>query len=133
MAGQRFGGRKAVVTGAGGFIGSAVCGRLVKEGAQVLGLDVDPSAEHRVTALGAAFVHADVGDREALGRALERSDVVVHTAARVHEWGAMEDFVRVNVAGTANVLDAASSAGAQRVVHLSSVVVYGYESPLEQD
>jgi nucleoside-diphosphate-sugar epimerase len=45
----------------------------------------------------------------------------------------MQDFVRVNVAGTVNVLDAASAAGAERVVHISSVVVYGYESPLEQD
>ena len=45
----------------------------------------------------------------------------------------MDDFVRVNVAGTANVLDAAAEAGADRVVHLSSVVVYGYESRSEQD
>ena len=41
----------------------------------------------------------------------------------------MDDFVRVNVAGTAHVLDACAEAGADRVVHLSSVVVYGYESP----
>jgi nucleoside-diphosphate-sugar epimerase len=133
MAEQRFRGRRAVVTGAGGFIGGAVCARLAKEGAEVTALDVDPAAEQRVAATGAAFVQADVGDREALGHALKGSEMVVHTAARVHEWGEMEDFVRVNVAGTANVLDAASAGGAERVVHISSVVVYGYESPLEQD
>jgi nucleoside-diphosphate-sugar epimerase len=59
--------------------------------------------------------------------------MVVHTAAHVREWGSMDEFVRVNVAGTANVLDAGTQAGADRVVHISSVVVYGYESPLEQD
>jgi nucleoside-diphosphate-sugar epimerase len=45
----------------------------------------------------------------------------------------MEDFVRVNVGGTRNVLDAAERAGAERVLHLSSVVVYGYDEPTEQD
>jgi nucleoside-diphosphate-sugar epimerase len=133
MADQRFSGRRAAVTGAGGFIGRAVCARLAKEGAEVLGLDVDPGAERRVASAGAAFVRADVCHRQALGHALEGSELVVHTAARVHEWGEMEDFVRVNVAGTANVLDAAAVEGADRVVHLSSVVVYGYDSPLEQD
>ena len=45
----------------------------------------------------------------------------------------MEEFVRVNVGGTAAVLDAASAAGVARVVHVSSVVVYGYHAPGEQD
>jgi nucleoside-diphosphate-sugar epimerase len=44
----------------------------------------------------------------------------------------MEDFIRVNVEGTANVLDAAEAAGA-RAVQISSVVVYGYDDPGEQD
>ena len=43
MAGQRFEGRKAAVTGAGGFIGNAICRRVASEGAEVLGLDVDPA------------------------------------------------------------------------------------------
>ncbi len=133
MAEQPFSGRRAAVTGAGGFIGSAVCARLAKDGAEVLGLDVDPGAGPRVASRGAAFVRADVCDRQAMRQALQGCALVVHTAARVHEWGEMEDFVRVNVGGTANVLDAAAATGAERVVHLSSVVVYGYDSPLEQD
>ena len=133
MAGQRFEGRRAAVTGAGGFIGNAVCRRLAGEGAEVLGLDVDPAAADRVRQAGAAFVEADVADREALGAALDGADLCVHTAALVREWGSMEDFVRVNVAGTAHLLDACAQVGADRVVHLSSVVVYGYESRSEQD
>ena len=86
-----------------------------------------------MTAAGADFVQVDVADREALGPALDRVDLVVHTAALVREWGPMDDFVRVNVAGTAHLLDACAEAGADRVVHLSSVVVYGYDSPHEQD
>ena len=52
---------------------------------------------------------------------------MVHTAARVSDWGPMDDFVRVNVGGTRNVLDAAARAGCQRVVHVSSVATWGYE------
>src|SRR3954454_15647341 len=132
MGDGRFEGRRAAVTGAGGFIGHAICGRLTAEGAEVLGLDLNPGAAERVRAAGAHFVEADVADGEALGAALDRADLVVHTAAHVREWGSMEEFIRVNVAGTANVLDATAKAGAERIVHLSSVVVYGYESPIEQ-
>ena len=45
----------------------------------------------------------------------------------------MEEFIAVNVRGTVNVLDAAEAAGAERVVHLSSVVVYGYADEGDQD
>jgi nucleoside-diphosphate-sugar epimerase len=131
--GKRFDGRRAAVTGAGGFIGNAICRRLTTEGAEVRGLDVNPALADRVTAAGAAFAEVDVADHEALGAALDRVDLVVHTAAQVREWGSMDDFVRVNVAGTAHVLDASAEGGADRVVHLSSVVVYGYESGSEQD
>jgi nucleoside-diphosphate-sugar epimerase len=130
---KRFDGRRAAVTGAGGFIGNAICRRLAAEGAEVRGLDVNPALADRVTAAGAAFAEVDVTDHEALGAALDRMDLVVHTAAQVREWGSMDDFVRVNVAGTAHVLDACAEGGADRVVHLSSVVVYGYESRSEQD
>lgn len=129
----RFERRKAAVTGAGGFIGSAICRALVADGATVTGLDVDPGAEQRVLACGAGFAVADVTDRAALDRALEGAELVVHTAAYVRDWGTMEEFVRVNVGGTVNVLDAAEHSGAERVVHISSVVVYGYHHPGEQD
>ena len=76
---------------------------------------------------------ADVSDPTGIAAALEGVELVVHTAAYVREWGEMEEFIRVNVQGTVNVLDAAEAAGAERVIHLSSVVVYGYEDEREQD
>jgi nucleoside-diphosphate-sugar epimerase len=133
VARRRFEGTRAAVTGAAGFIGERVARVLVSEGADVVGLDLDPSLGDRVRAAGAEFAHADVTDRRALDRALEGAELVVHTAAYVQDWGTMEEFVRVNVAGTATVLDAADAAGAKRVVHISSVVVYGYDDPAEQD
>lgn len=129
---RRFQGRTAAVTGAAGFIGGAICDRLAAEGASVRGLDVNEAAAGHVHATGAEFVAADIVERGSLEPALVGADLVVHAAAYVHEWGRMDDFVRVNVGGTANVIDAARAAGVERVVHISSVVVYGYDDPAEQ-
>ena len=120
-------GKSCVVTGAGGFIGLALCGRLVVEGAQVTGIDVDPAADARVAATGAVFRDCDTTDRDDVVDALSGAELVVHAAARVSDWGSMQDFVRVNVQGTRNVLDAAHAAGAERLVHVSSVASWGYE------
>jgi nucleoside-diphosphate-sugar epimerase len=114
------------VTGAG-FIGTAVCRRLVAEGHDAVGIDVDPAAAVRVNAAGASFRPADVADRGSLLRAFEGADLVVHTAAVVRESGPMADYVRINVGGTENVCTAARDAGVERVVHLSSVAAWGYD------
>lgn len=128
---RRFSDAKAVVTGAGGFIGGALCKALAAEGAAVVGIDATPDAELRVRATGAAFALADVTDPATLEPAFDGASLAFHTAARVDDGGDMEEFVRVNVRGTANVLDEAEVAGA-RVVHLSSVVVFGYDEAGEQ-
>jgi nucleoside-diphosphate-sugar epimerase len=103
---------RVAVTGACGFIGAAVCARLAADGHDVLALDLRGDRP------------ADVTDPAALTRALDGADTIVHTAAIVTDWGAMADFVRVNVGGTRNVLDAAAG---RPVVHVSSVAAWGYE------
>ena len=103
---------RAAVTGARGFIGAAVCARLRADGHEVVEIDLP---------------EIDVTDAAAIEGALEGCDLVVHTAAIVDDDGDMAEFVRVNVGGTRNVIDAAERAGAGRVVHLASVAVWGYE------
>ena len=120
------------MTGAGGFIGLATAAALAAEGATVVGIDVSPATAPAIADAGAEPAIADVTDAGAVRGALEGTDLVVHTAAYVHEWGAMDEFVRVNVAGTATMLGAARDAGAERFVQISSVVVYGYDDPSEQ-
>ncbi|MGI8513096.1 MAG: NAD-dependent epimerase/dehydratase family protein, partial [Solirubrobacteraceae bacterium] len=109
-------GVRVAVTGAAGFIGAALCTRLESDGAEVTGLDL----------AGAGRV-CDVTDARAVAAALEGSELVVHTAALVTDHGSMDDFVRVNVRGTRNVLDGARAAGVRRVVHLSSVAGWGHD------
>jgi nucleoside-diphosphate-sugar epimerase len=126
-------GRRTAVTGAAGFIGAAVCRRLAGGGAQVIGVEINPELASQVRATGAEARVADVADAEAIGAALADADIVVHTAALVREWGSMNDFIPVNVRGTVNVLDAADAAGAERVIHVSTVAIYGYDAEGELD
>ena len=116
------------VTGAAGFIGTAVCRRLVAEGHDVIGVDVAVAAAGRVAETGAQFRPADVADRGAVRGALDGAELVVHTAALLPGPGnGMADSVRVNVGGTENVCISARDAGVKRVVHLSSVAAWGYD------
>jgi 2-alkyl-3-oxoalkanoate reductase len=103
---------RVAVTGAKGFIGAAACARLRADGHDVVEADLP---------------EVDVTDAAAVERALSGCDLAVHTAAIVDEDGDMAEFVRVNVGGTRNVLDAAATHGLDRVVHLASVAVWGYD------
>jgi len=129
---DRFSGKRAAVTGAGGFIGGSVCAALASEGADVVGIDLSDELAEPARAAGAEHAVADVTDRAAVEAALGGADLVVHAAAHVREWGSMGEFVAVNTRGSATVLDAAEAAGVGRCLQLSSVVVYGYDDPSEQ-
>ena len=111
-----------LVTGANGFIGRALSAHLAGLGVEVRGVDVagDPTTgvhPGSTTAPG-AWAHL-----------LDGVDAVVHTAAIVSNVVPLAQMRTVNVDGTARVLAAARSAGVRRFVHLSSVVVHGFDLP----
>ncbi len=125
---------KVLVTGAGGFIGSHLAEKLVELGADVRALV-------HYNALGAAgwldtsprrndmqVVAGDITDRDSVRQAVRDREVVFHLAALIaipYSYQAPESYVRTNVLGTLNVLQAALEAGARRVVHTSTSEVYG--------
>lgn len=117
------------ITGGGGFIGRAMAARLRGAGHEVR--CVDHATEHAdaLAAIGAELVVADVTDPSAVGAALDGLDVVVHTAAIVAESGDWDVFRAVNVEGARNAATAAEAGGARRFVHLSSVMVHGFDFP----
>lgn len=118
----------AVVTGAAGFVGRAVGQRLVQAGWTVRGIDL------RTGEVGAPgeILLGDVATPGTWQARLRGADLVVHAAALVAEAGDREGFYRVNVGGTRHVLQAAADHGVRRVVHLSSIVVYGADYPTER-
>jgi len=118
--------RTAFVTGATGLLGSNLVRRLLHDGWRVRGL-VRSTGKARIQLanLPVELVTGDMGDVAAFAPALAGTDVLFHTAAYFRESyrggrhrGELE---RVNVRGTAALLDAAYAAGVRRVVHASSI------------
>lgn len=109
---------RALVTGGGGFLGSAIVRQLRARGDDVtiLGRGSYPAIE----ALGVAAVRADVADVRAVTKAAEGCDAVFHTAAKAGVWGPFESYRRPNVDGTIAVLGACRAAGVPRLVFTGS-------------
>jgi dihydroflavonol-4-reductase len=115
-----------LVTGASGFIGSAVVRRLLARG-QAVRCYVEPGARlDNLDGLDVEIVRGDVNDRAAIGAALAGVDTLYHLAAIYAIW--LPDpalMYRVNVEGTKTVLWAAYKAGTARVVYTSSIAAVG--------
>jgi nucleoside-diphosphate-sugar epimerase len=117
------------ITGAGGFIGFRLAERALARGWQVRGLELSSQAAARVERLGAWVQTGDVGDEAAGRRLCGGANAIVHTAAIVGEGGDWARYRKVNVEGTRIMARAAKAAGVGRFVHLSSVMVYGFDYP----
>jgi nucleoside-diphosphate-sugar epimerase len=120
-----------LVTGATGFIGSHLAERLLREGRKVRVL-CRAGSEHKLTphvAAGAEIARGDLRDRASLLAATCGAARVFHCAGHVLDWGAERDFVETNVRGTEWLLEGARVARVARVVHFSSIAVFGTPSP----
>jgi dTDP-glucose 4,6-dehydratase len=126
---------RVFVTGGAGFIGSNYVRHLLETGnVEVTVFDALTYAGNRATLADlehdprVAFVHGDVCDREAVGRALAGHDEVVHFAAETHVDRSLLDpdvFVRTNCSGTNVLCDLSVGLGIERFVHVSTDEVYG--------
>jgi nucleoside-diphosphate-sugar epimerase len=110
----------AFVTGGSGFIGGALIERLRREGWDVRALARSDAAAAKVREGGAEPVSGDLDDVDALRGGSVGCDVCFHAAAKVEDWGEPDDFERVNVRGTANVIAAGRDAGVRRLVHVGT-------------
>jgi nucleoside-diphosphate-sugar epimerase len=106
-----------LVTGGGGFLGSAVAARLAARGDRVRSFSRSPHP--RLKALGVEHILGDITDAPALERACKGMDIVFHTAAKPPPWGDFRDYHRINVTGTENVI-AACRIGGARLIHTST-------------
>ena len=107
-----------LVTGGGGFLGSAIVRQLVARGDAVRILQ--RSAAPALAALGVDVVRGDLADASAVLSACRGCDAVIHVAAKAGVWGSTESYVSANVTGTQNVLDACRTLGIHTLVHTST-------------
>ncbi|HEX2414686.1 MAG TPA: NAD-dependent epimerase/dehydratase family protein [Thermoleophilaceae bacterium] len=120
----------AFVTGGSGFIGGAMIRRLRDEGWDVRALARSAGSAEAVRALGADAVRGDLEDTRALAEGAEGCELAFHAAAKVEDWGDPDEFERLNVAGTQNVLDSCRASGVRRVVHVGTEAALMAGSPL---
>lgn len=121
---------RAFVTGGSGFLGRELLGTLAARGVETRALARSSAARDTVFRRGAVAVPGDLDDVAAMRDGMAGCDVVFHLAGKVEIWGPREEFQRVNVQGTENVLQAARLAGVPRVVHVSSESVLFGGAPL---
>jgi len=137
-------GKRILVTGAGGFIGSHLTEALVEAGAEVRAfvhyrgngswgwLDLSTCRKH------CEVVPGDVADRDSVSHAMEGVEIVFHLAALVgipYSYHAPASYVRTNIEGTLNVLQASRDNGVMRLIHTSTSEVYGSARsvPIKED
>lgn len=129
-------GRKILVTGAGGFIGSHLTEKLIRSGAEVTALV-------RYTSSGTAgfidrfdrklinklqIVYGDIRNRDDVIRAIGQNEIILHLAAQIaipYSYLAPGDFLDVNAGGSLNILTVSKNAKVKRIVLMSTSEVYG--------
>src|SRR5579859_2487117 len=139
-------GKRVLVTGGGGFIGSHLVEELARRGANVRAMVrynsasswgnlsfVDPGIAQSLE-----IVAGNIEDSDFVFRAVEGVDIVLHLAALIaipYSYVAPRSYVRTNVEGTLNVLEAARRLGTARVVHTSTSEVYGtaLRTPIDEE
>ncbi len=126
-----------LVTGASGFVGSAVVRRLIAAGEAVRVL-LRPTADRRnVEGLSVEVAIGDLRDRASLDRALTGCEGLYHVAADYRLWARRPDEIyETNVDGTKAIMRAAGEAGVRRIVYTSSVASLGLSSdgsPADED
>lgn len=111
-------GKNILVTGGGGFLGSAVIRKLLAQGHTVTSFSRARYPHLKV--LGVEQVSGDVANAAQVQKAAKGRDAVFHVAAKAGVWGKREDYLRANVIGTRNVIDACRSGKVPMLIYTSS-------------
>ncbi len=115
-------GAKVFITGASGFVGSAVVHQLVRSGFEVQALVRPNSPRSHLPHLGVRFIEGDLLDRRSVAEAMSGARYAFHVAADYRLWAlASKKIFLTNITGTRIVMEEAMRAGIERMVYTSSV------------
>jgi nucleoside-diphosphate-sugar epimerase len=117
------------ITGATGLLGSHIVEQLAARGERIRALVRPQSDRSFLKKFGVELCTGDLHDSESLRKFVAGADIIYHCAARVGDWGPWKLYQREVIDATANLLDACSSVGVGRVLHVSSITVYGHPKP----
>jgi nucleoside-diphosphate-sugar epimerase len=117
-------GKTIFITGATGLVGSHAAEEALRRGHRVRALVRASSDTGWLDRWGVEKVPGDLEDRDSLRRGVAGADWVFNCAAKVGDWGTLEEFRRLNVDAFRLLLDAAVEAKVERFVHVSSLGVY---------
>lgn len=118
--------RYAVVTGAAGLLGSYITELLVARGHAVRALTRSSSDTRLLEKLGVPMMQGDLTDAAFTAQAIEGADLVYHCAGRITNWGPWQEFQQGNIVATENVVAACAAHSVARLLHVSSMAVYGH-------
>lgn len=122
-----------LVTGANGFIGSALCRALLDARCEVRGLILRGTDASGLRQMGVPYAQADICRPDTLGEPLSGIRTIFHLAALARDWGPWKAFMRVNADGARNVLEAAAEAGVRRFVHMSTLAIHKFDGHVDAD
>ncbi|HMO34860.1 MAG TPA: NAD-dependent epimerase/dehydratase family protein [Gemmatales bacterium] len=115
---------KYLITGTTGFVGSHLAEACQKRGIPTVTIARSSSDLQYPREFGCQVVSGDLTDPQVVQQAMEGVNVVIHSAAKVGDWGPVEDYREVNVQATALLLEAAKAQQVERFIHISSLGVY---------
>lgn len=117
---------KTLVTGGGGFLGRYIVEQLLARGDEVAVFARGNYPE--LEEIGVTLIRGDLQDAAAVSNACAGREAVFHVAAKAGYWGAWDDYLRPNVLGTQNILNACRQQGVPKLIYTStpSVVAGGH-------
>ncbi|WP_028865524.1 2-alkyl-3-oxoalkanoate reductase [Psychromonas aquimarina] len=110
--------KSVFVTGAGGFLGKALCRYLRAADINVVGFARGSYPE--LKDMGVRLIQGDIADKQTLLKAMQSCDLVFHVASKAGVWGSKDSYFQPNVHGTENIIEACRELNISRLVYTST-------------
>lgn len=121
--------RVNAITGGTGLLGSHIAEQLAQRGERLRALVRPGSDTSYLKSLGAELIEGSLADLDSIRRTVSGADVVYHCAAHVGDWGPWRMFRTNVIEATGRLLEACKLESVGRILHSSSIMVYGHPRP----